>query len=77
MNILTEVQSIFRDVFDDENLVVTEETSANDIDDWDSFAHINLVIAMEKHFKVRFALGETQALKNVGGMVELIASKIQ
>lgn len=70
------VQEVFRDIFDDEQLAVTPTTSADDIDDWDSLAHINLVVAIEKEFNIRFALGELENLKNVGEMVELIDEKI-
>ena len=67
---------IFRGVFDDDKLVVSEATTASDIKDWDSLAHVNLVVAIEQRFGVRFALGELQGLKNVGGMLELINRKL-
>ncbi|MDD2960348.1 MAG: acyl carrier protein [Lachnospiraceae bacterium] len=75
--ILAEVQEIFRDVFDDENLVISEDTSAADIDDWDSLSHIRLVVAIEKKFDIKFAFGELQELKNVGEMLELIQEKLE
>ena len=71
-NRLEEVQDIFRDVFDQPDLVVTRESSAYTIDGWDSLAHINLVTAIEKHYKIRFALGELQDLNNIGDMLDLI-----
>lgn len=70
------VQEIFRDVFDDEELVICRETTASDIPEWDSLMHISLVSAIEKFFKVKFALGELQDLKNVGDMIDLVSSKI-
>lgn len=77
MDILTELQPIFQDIFDDEDLVVTNESNAESIEDWDSLSHIRLVVAIEKHFNIRFAFGELQALKNVGEMVAVIEKKIQ
>ena len=75
-NILAELQPIFHDVFDDDSIVVTNETNADMIEDWDSLSHIRLVAAITKHFGVKFGLGELQELKNVGDMVELIHSKL-
>lgn len=77
MNILNELQPIFQDVFDDEDLVVTNESNAENIDDWDSLSHIRLVVAIEKQFGIKFAFGELQGLKNVGEMITLIEKKIQ
>ena len=77
MNILNELQPIFQDVFDDEELVVTNESNAENIDDWDSLSHIRLVVAIEKQFGIKFAFGELQGLKNVGEMITLIEKKIQ
>ena len=75
MDILQELQPIFQDVFDDENLVITNQTNAMDIEDWDSLAQIRLVAAIEKHFGIKFAFGELQNAMNVGDMIEMIASK--
>lgn len=74
-SVLEELQPIFQDVFDEPDLVITRESSANTVREWDSLAHVNLVTAVEKHFKVRFSLGELQAMKNVGDMVDLIEAK--
>jgi acyl carrier protein len=76
--IQAELQEIFQRVFD-EDIVVTESTSAADVDGWDSIAHINLIIAIEKHFGVKFTAAEIGSLgrrgQNVGGMVQLLAAK--
>ena len=72
---LSELQPIFKDVFDRPSLDIRRETTAKDVEDWDSLAHINLVVAIEKKFKIKFALGELRALQNVGNMVDLIVSK--
>ena len=63
---------IFRDVFDDDELIIEVNTTANDIDGWDSLTHIRLVISIEKAFDLRFTAAEISALENVGEMVELI-----
>lgn len=75
-NILEELQSIFRDILDQPNLVLTPASNASNVEDWDSLAHINLVTSIEKHYKIRFALGELQELKNVGEMIDLIRAKL-
>ena len=74
--LLPEVQDIFRDVFDVPDLVITRELNAETIEDWDSMTHVNLVTAVEKRFKVKFALGELQELKDVGDMLDLLAAKL-
>ena len=71
------VQDIFRDIFDDDELVIEDKTSSDDIKDWDSLNHINLVSAIEKEFKIRFALGELTALKDVGAMIDLMIEKLK
>lgn len=66
------VQEIFRDNFDDEELEITRETCADDIEDWDSLEQINLLTAMEKKFSVKFKLEDVRGLKNVGDLLDLI-----
>jgi len=70
------VQEIFRDVFDDETIALQDSTNSDDIDDWDSMNHINLVSAIEKKFSIRFALGELQTLNDVGSMIDLMMKKL-
>jgi acyl carrier protein len=70
--LLLQLQDIFQDIFDDETLVLTRDSSASTIEDWDSLAHVNLVTAIEKRYKVHFGLGELHGLKNVGDMVDLL-----
>lgn len=70
------LNEVFRDVFDDETIEVNDATTANDIEDWDSLEHINLVVAVEKCFGIKFNMGEVAKLKNVGEMMDLILSKI-
>lgn len=67
--------ALFRDVFEDDRLTIAAHTSARDIPDWDSLRHIELLVAIEQAFRVRFNTGEVAGLKNVGEMVQLIATK--
>ena len=73
--ILQKLNLIFRDVFDDDSIVVDRSTTADDIEDWDSLEHITLVAAVEKAFRVRFKMNEVSTMKNVGEMVDIIASR--
>ena len=75
-NILAEVQEIFRDNFDDEELELTRETCADDIEDWDSLEQINLLTAIEKKFSLKFKLEDVRGLKNVGDLLDLIARMV-
>ena len=67
--IIKEINNIFIDVLDDEDIVISEATTSNDVDDWDSLNHIHLVVAIEKHFKLRFTSQEIQSWNNVGEMI--------
>ena len=71
------VQRIFRDIFDEDDLVIDSETNSEHIEDWDSLNHINLVSSIEKEFNIRFALGELMELKNVGSMIDLMLIKME
>lgn len=75
-DILSKVQNIFRDVLDEENISLTSQTTANDIEEWDSLTHIQLVVAIEKSFKIEFTSKEILSWKNVGEMVETIHAKL-
>lgn len=74
--IMEKVQRIFREVFDDDTLVIKDSTNSSDIEDWDSLEHISLVVSMEKEFDLKFDLKEVNKFANVGEMVDLIASKL-
>ena len=77
METLEQLTPIFHQVFDDESIVLKRDLTANDVDGWDSLSHINLVVAIEMAFRIKFALGELQSLKNVGEMVDLIEKKLR
>jgi len=76
-SLLPEVQEILRSVFDEPDLVITRESNASTVDGWDSLAHISLVVAIERKFKIKFALGELEQLKNVGDLLDLMETKLQ
>lgn len=76
MEIKGRLEEIFRDIFDDEELEIREDMSAKDIEDWDSLAQINLIIAIEKEFGIKFNLEEVSKLKNIGEMLEQIKIKL-
>ena len=63
---------VFRDVFDDDSIEISDETTADDIEDWDSFEHINLVVAVEDEFSFKIPMGKVVTMKNVGEMVDII-----
>lgn len=63
---------VFREVFDDEGIQLNDETTAEDIEDWDSFEHINLVVAVEDEFSFKIPMGKVVTMKNVGEMVDII-----
>ena len=70
------LNEVFQDVFDDESITVNEETTADDIEDWDSLEHINLIAAVEQEFGMKFSMKAVQAMKNVGEMADIIMSQI-
>jgi acyl carrier protein len=74
--ILEKVNSIFIDILDNENIVLSNETTANDVEDWDSLNHIQLVVAIEKQFKIRFTSKEIQSWSNVGEVVNSVSLKL-
>ena len=70
------LNGVFQDVFDDESIVVNDDTTSEDVDDWDSLEHINLIAAVEQEFGVKFNMGQVVSMKNVGEMVDIILSQI-
>ncbi len=76
-DVYQKLDEVFQDVFDDEKIHVKDETTADDIEDWDSLEHINLVVAVEKKFDIKFSMGEVNGFKNVGEMVDIILQRIK
>ena len=70
-----ELQEVFRDVFDDSEMVISDEMTAADVDGWDSLSHIMIISSIEKRFKIRFKLKELNSLNNLKGLVDLIILK--
>jgi acyl carrier protein len=73
--ILTRLTEVFRDVFANDSLVLSPETTAMDIEGWDSLAHITLMLSVQRAFHVRLSASETSQLQNVGALIELLQSK--
>lgn len=73
--ILREITEIMRDVFDEDDLEVSLETSAEDVEEWDSLSHVRLIVAVERKFGFKFKNSEIEALKNVGDLVNMVATK--
>ena len=72
-----ELTEIFRDVFDDDTIVLTPETTAVDIDGWDSVAHVNLIVAIEARLGVKFKMSEVESLHNVGQLAGVLEYKVE
>jgi acyl carrier protein len=77
VQILSEVNLIFKRVFENENIIAQMETTANDVEEWNSMSHITMISEVEKHFNVQFKLKELLGFKNVGDMVRAIHAKKQ
>ncbi len=77
MDVKDKVQEIFREVFEDDTLVIREDMAAVDIEDWDSLAHIELIVATEKAFQVKFTTPEIASLSNIGDFITLINKKLE
>ena len=75
-DILLQLKTIFRDVLDNEEIVIHEQTTADDIEEWDSLSHIQLIVAIEKHFLIRFKTAEITSFKNVGELQQSIQNKL-
>ncbi len=71
------LNGVFQDVFDDTSITVNDNTTSEDIEDWDSLEHIHLIAAVEQEFGMKFSMGQVVTMKNVGEMADIILSQIQ
>jgi len=76
VGILSRLNDVFQEVFEDDELIIEREITARDIEDWDSLMHVNLVLAAEKEFGIRLSSSEVTSLKDVGDFVDLIEEKL-
>lgn len=74
--VFTKLDEVFQDVFDNEEIRVSDETTAEDIEDWDSLEHIGLIVAVEHAFGIKFGMGQVTKMKNVGEMADIILEKL-
>ena len=74
-DVIPRLTEVFRDVFGDDSIVISESTTSADIDDWDSIEHINLIGAVEDEFRMSFKMREVSGMKNVGEMISIICER--
>lgn len=75
--ILTDLTEVFRDVLDNPELSLALESTASDVEGWDSLTHIQLIVSIEKHYKIRFTSKEIQSWKNIDELVDSILAKLK
>ncbi len=75
-NILDKLTTIFREVFTNPNLVLSNDLTANDVDNWDSLTHMILITEIETRFEIKFKLKELNKMKNVGDLIEIVTAKL-
>lgn len=76
MDLRNELQEIFRKIFDDDDLVISNETTADDIEDWDSLTHMQLITEIEKRYQIRFTTAEIKKAADVGEFMAVIRGKL-
>jgi len=76
VNLMNRLTQVFREIFDDDALVLEDTTVARDVPGWDSLTHVSLIVAIEREFKIRFTSGEITKLENVGALRKLVESKL-
>ncbi len=75
--ILTQLNDIFVDVMDNDDIIISESTTSDDIEEWDSLTHVHLVVEIQRHFNVNFSAKEMMSWKNVGQLVDSLAQKMR
>ena len=76
MKIQSILQDVFQDVFDDTSIVINRDTTASDVESWDSFNHVRLIVATEERFKISLSTAEVADLRNVGELIDLISRHV-
>ena len=76
-DVFARLDRVFQDVFDDSSIRVNPETTADDIEDWDSLEHITLISAVEREFRMKFKMGEISSMKNVGEMARIVLERMK
>ncbi|MDT8421797.1 MAG: acyl carrier protein [Desulfuromonadales bacterium] len=76
MDIVAQLTKIFREVFDDEEINLTREMTADEVDGWDSLSHINLIVTIEVRFNIKFSQAELPTFRNVGDLIDSIQRKV-
>jgi acyl carrier protein len=76
MTIQSTLQDVFHDVFDDDAIAITRDTTAKDVEGWDSFNHVRLIVAVEEKFKISLSTAEVADLRNVGELIDLIGGHV-
>lgn len=76
MEIIEELQEIFREIFDEDELVISRDTTAEDIEDWDSLTHMQLIVEIEKKYGIKFTTAEIKKAANVGEFIDIIKEKL-
>jgi acyl carrier protein len=74
--IYKQLTEVFHDLFDDDTIVLTPQTTAGDIPEWNSLMHVNLILAVEVRFKIKFKTSEVESLHTVGHLADMIESKL-
>ncbi|MFN8250494.1 MAG: acyl carrier protein [Ferruginibacter sp.] len=75
-NTLEKLNTIFCDILDNDGIILNEGTTADDIEEWDSISHVQLIVAIERFFKIKFNASEIRTWKNVGEMRDAVNSKL-
>ncbi len=75
MELQSRLNEIFREVFDNDDINITPEMTANDVEGWDSLSHVNLIVAIENKFKITFTQKEALGFNNVGALMRCIERK--
>jgi len=73
--VFARLNKVFQDVFDDDTIRITPQTTADDIEDWDSLEHITLISAVEREFRMKFKMGEISSMRNVGEMAQIVMDR--